>query len=223
MFVAHRSSYADEARHQAQQILLHPPFTTSDHTPRPFAGVLHAIGHGLDVAFGPIWHWTVLHLFHPVGSGFSSAFGGWAPVVGIVLAVGLGVVLGWLLIRRRTRISSHANPATEGRTLPIDPGALDEQARRAEADGDHERAVRLRFRAGLLRLERKKLIGNRDVTTNTQLSNSLHSPSFDSLARRHESIVYGGDPATSQDAATARERWPSVLDEARVADRVGGP
>ena len=223
--MAHGSGYSDAARHQAQHILSQPPFTNTSHPPRPLAGVLHAIGHALSVVFGPIFRWIGAHLVHPINSGLHVAFGPWAPAVAVAIAVALGVGLGQLLVRRRARVARRAPAAgSEGtRIVAEDPGLLEDEARRAEAGGDHERAVRLRFRAGLLRLERRGLIANRDVTTSTQLSGRLHSPTFDALAGRHESIVYGGDAATPADAAAARDRWPSVLDEARTAERVGAP
>jgi hypothetical protein len=51
------------------------------------------------------------------------------------------------------------------------------------------------------------------------LAATLRSETFDSLAGRHEMIVYARDPATRADAETARTNWPRVLVEARP---VGG-
>jgi len=120
-----------------------------------------------------------------------------------------------MLVRRRTRVSAkEVTTASIGGPLE-DPDDLDSGASAAEGSGDHETAVRLRFRAGLLRLARRGIITDYNAQTGRQLSQRLHSPTFDALARRHEVIVYGRDPATSSDAATARNHWPRVLVEAR--------
>jgi hypothetical protein len=209
-------SYSSSARQQARQILSKPPYrTTPSHTPRPLAGVLHAVGRALNYALGRPAVWLYHHLLIHIGHGFTSAFGGWWVVVVAVLAVGLGVTVGVLLVRRRARVS--AREIASGRTASDreNPDDIEKRADEAESAGDHETAVRLRFRAGLVRLQRKGIIVNQDAQTGRQLSMRLHSPTFDALARRHEMIVYARDSATSVDAATARTSWPRVLSESR--------
>ncbi len=78
-------------------------------------------------------------------------------------------------------------------------------------------AVRLRFRAGLARLELAGLINDRAVRTSREIAETVHSPRFDALAASHEAIVYGDRPATTADAGEAREGWPVVPEEARRA------
>ncbi len=213
------SSFSSSAREQARGILAKPPYrTTPSHTPRPLAGVLHALGRALNAALGGPARWLYHHVLLRIGHGFTSAFGGWWIVVVGLIAVGLGVAVGVLLINRRARIS--ARDVASGSIHPAieDPDELDRRAASAESSGDDETAVRLRFRAGLLRLQRKGVIVNQDAQTGRQLSERLHSPTFDALAGRHEMIVYARDPATPVDAVTARTDWPRVLVEARSGD-----
>jgi hypothetical protein len=222
------SNFSSSARQQARDILAKPPYrTTPAHTPRPLAGVLHAIGRALNAAIGRPARWVYRHLLVHVGHGFRVAFGGWWVVVVGALAVALGAAVAVLIVRRRARISAREPRAGSVEGGTEDPDEIERRAALAEGSGDHETAVRLRFRAGLLRLQGQGVIADQDAHTDRQLSAMLHSPTFDALAGRHEMIVYAGDRATAADAATARARWPHVLDESRSNDvdgvRVGSP
>ena len=75
-------------------------------------------------------------------------------------------------------------------------------------------AVRLRFRAGVIRLERLGAVNRGPTRTARELSASLNSATFDALAADLESIVYGGAPATEQQAAEAMSGWRQVTVEA---------
>lgn len=213
------SSFSSSACDQARHILSKAPFRkVPSHTPRPLAGVLHALGRALNAVLGRPARWLYRHLLVHIGHGFRSTLGGWWVVVLGVLAVGLGVAVGVLIVRRRARISAR-EPTT--RTMAgdtDDPGEMERRAAVADSAGDHETAVRLRFRAGLLRLQRQGVIVNQDAQTDRQLSVTLRSSTFDILAGRHEMIVYAGDRATSDDAETARTQWPRVLVESRPGD-----
>ncbi len=218
------SGYASAARQQAHQILSQAPYTNSQSSPpRPFAGVLHAIGRFFDVVFGPIGHWVEHHLFSPIGHGYSDIFGGWSEVVGIVLAVGAGAIIAILLVRRRSRISPRASRTHSG-AKAVDPADLESEADRRAAAGDFATAVRMRFQAGLLRLEAAGLVTNHVVRTGAEVSEHIGSPTFDLLVRRHEAVTYAGDRASADDVEQARTSWPRVPDEAlshRVLTRSG--
>ena len=209
--------FSSSARHQAREILSKPPYrTTPSHTPRPLAGVLHALGRALNWAFGRPARWLYRHVLLHIGHGFTVAFGGWWVVVVGTLALALGVAVGVLMVRRRARISARGTASVSITTAIDDPDEIERRAAAAESAGDHETAVRLRFQAGLVRLQRSGLIVNQGAQTDRQLSAKLRSPTFDALAGRHELIVYARDRATSADSTAARETWPRVLVESRA-------
>jgi len=112
-------------------------------------------------------------------------------------------------IRRRAvaieRTRAAALPETE------DPRALERAADRAERDGDWERAVRLRFRAGLLRLDRRHVIDYRPSLTTGEVARAVGSPAFADVGERFDAIAYGGRPAAREDAEHARRGWAEVL------------
>jgi len=222
--VATSPGFSTTAREQAHQILSRPPYTKapSHGPPRPLAGVLHAMGRALAYVVGRPARWVYHHLLLHLGHGFKLAFGGWWPVAAFTAAVVAGVLVGVLLVRRRTRPGRAAGTAKATET-EADPDALDRAAAEAEGSGDYETAVRLRFRAGLLRLARRGLLARYDALTDRQLSTQIGSPTFGSLAGRHEAIVFGRDPATALDAADARERWPRVPAEIGAGREPGGP
>lgn len=175
--------------------------------------MFHALGRALDAAFGRPARWLYHHVLVRLGHDFTVPFGGFWPLVAGALALALGVVVAVLLVRRRSRPA--VQPEQSERDAPLqDPGELEAEAEAAERAGDHERAVRLRFRAGLLHLVRRGALPDADARTDRQLATMLGSATFARLARRHEHIVYGRENATPEDSATARRDWPRVLQEA---------
>ncbi len=189
---------AGEHRRQARDVLEQRRFHGAD-LPRPFAGVAEWIGdqlrrvtdwigaRGAGVPGGPPVLWTLL-----------------AAAI-LLFATGFTSVT----IRRRAlaieRARAAALPATE------DPRALEREAERAERDGDWERAVRLRFRAGLLRLDRRRVIVYRPSLTTGEIARAIGSPAFREVGDRFDAIAYGGRPAERDDAEHARRGWAEVL------------
>ena len=95
-----------------------------------------------------------------------------------------------------------------------DPDDLERAADAAERDGDLARALRLRFRAGLLRLGDRGAIRYRPSVTTGEVRRTLGSRRFDDLAGTFEAVTYGGRPAERPDVDASRREWPSVLEEA---------
>jgi hypothetical protein len=190
-------SPADDRR-RAQAVLAERRFKGAG-VPRPFAGPIEWLGDrlqpiadwiddlGADVPGGPIVVWTALAAL-------------------VILAAG-GVTS--TAIRRRSiaveRARAAALPASE------DPRALEREADRAERDGDYGRAVRLRFRAGLLRLDRRHVIEYRPSLTTGEVARAVSSPAFAEVGERFDAIAYGGRPAGRDDAEHARRGWTEVL------------
>ena len=93
-----------------------------------------------------------------------------------------------------------------------DPDALERAADEAERDGDLARALRLRFRAGLLRLGDRGAIHYRPSVTTGEVRRTLGSATFDDLAGTFEAVTYGGRTAAP---ARRRHRPPRVAARAR--------
>jgi len=200
---------ARAARDQARAILSKPPFSTSSH-PSALQRFFHDLGQWLYEAFG---RFALHRILDPLRDGLHAAFGSWWPLALGLIVAALAVVVGVGLGRRRARVGvARAERLLGGRDE--DPDELDTAAERAERAGDYDLAVRLRFRAGLARLERRGLIRDRRTHTTAQLGEVLRSPTFDGLAARVDSVVYGGVAATAADVAAARAGWPQVPGEA---------
>jgi hypothetical protein len=116
-------------------------------------------------------------------------------------------------VRHRGAAVERLRGAGVGGGAVVDPDALEREAEQAERDGDLERAVRLRFRAGLLRLDRARAIEFRPSLTTTEVSRAVRSAAFDELALTFEEVAYGGRAASGPDVEEARREWPALLAE----------
>lgn len=137
-------------------------------------------------------------------------------VVWIVLGTLLFLV-GYLLARffLTRRIAVFEAAAQAHAPASDDPKALERRAAEAEAAGDLEAALRLRFRAGLLRLDRRGAIAFRPSISTHEVRRALRSGDFDALSATFDDVVYGGREPHGEDVAQARERWPDVVAHAR--------
>jgi hypothetical protein len=72
--------------------------------------------------------------------------------------------------------------------------------------------VRLRFRAGLLRLDRRHVIEYRQSLTTGEVARAVRSRAFTEVGERFDAIAYGGRRAERQDAEHARRGWAEVLE-----------
>ncbi len=123
-----------------------------------------------------------------------------------LVAVLLGSRLGGVVVERSARSRAESGP---------DPRELERLAEEAEGRGELELALRLRFRAGLLRLARIEAVPQPETLTNGQLVRLLGSEHFGPLARDLDEVVYGGRAASRADLEHARAGWPLVLARAR--------
>lgn len=145
-----------------------------------------------------------------IGSLAASAPGG-PPVFWLVIGVLVLVLaaVGARRMMRRLEPAHHGRLTLSGDTRE-DPAALERDADEAEASGAFADSVRLRFRAGLLRLSS---IDYRASLLTGDVARRLHSPQFEALAASFDRIAYGDAPAGPADAQAAREGWKRVLAE----------
>jgi len=189
-------------RDEARRILDGRKFQPAP-TLRPFRGVLRRLGGWLR----PIGE--------PLGTLWNRVAGNTPGQAALVVAViGAAVLTSVGLIRRRTR-AGVAGGERRARERPdrAGPDALEREADTAERGGDLDWAFRLRFRAGLLRLDEAGVIAYRPALTTGALIRTVESPRLRGLASAFEEITYGGRPAGVNDLRAARADWPRVLEE----------
>lgn len=191
------------ARRQAERILRGRDFRPH-HPPRPLHGVLDWIGK----RFEPLARWVA-----DVGRWFVDRRA--AAIVASLAVIALALVAGAVVVRRRTVAVLAGDDGRGGRGAGEDPDRLERGADEAERRGDHETALRLRFHAGLLRLDRAGVLRYRASLTSGAVMRQVTSSSLAVLAATHDEVVYGDRRASSEDVDDARRRWPAVLQEAR--------
>jgi hypothetical protein len=190
---------ADRARAEARDILSERRFRSVD-PPRPLRGFFESVGDWLRRAFE-----EVADVFPGGGSALWVFLG--------LIAVAIAAVVARSVIRRRRSAAGFATRRKSGATVD-DPRRLEREADAAERAGDLERAIRLRFRAGLLRLGHAGAIDWHPSITTGQVASTLGSGDFDEIARIFEEIVYGRRAAATPDVTRTRDGWQRVLAEA---------
>ena len=194
------------AQEDARRILSGDRYQARE-VPRPLEGVLRWLGDRLrDGA-------------EPLGDLLSTPGGVAVTVAAVLLVTGLLAVGA---ARRRTR-SHEVVAARRRRSGRPDPAALEAEADEAEEAGDLAAAVRLRFRAGVLRLEGAGAVPARADTTSRRLVEAVPSATLADLARTFDAVAYGGRRARPEDVAAARAGWPQVVAEARATGAADGP
>ena len=129
----------------------------------------------------------------------------------VVVVVIVAVVFARNLGKRRARELENRIRREHALARGVDPDDLESEAEAAASRGDHAEAVRLRFRAGLLRLDESGRIKYRPGLTGAEIEELLHSPVFETLARRFDEIVYGRQHASSDDYTEAVAGWRVLL------------
>jgi hypothetical protein len=201
------SEAAASAREQARAVLSEHRFHATP-VPRPLRGALHSIGRALEAP---------LEVLEEAFVGVAGSIAGgettlWALLAASALAV--SAVLATRVTRRALR-EQHAGASSQPGVRVVRAGDLEHAAARAERDGRHGEAVRLRFRAGLLRIEERALVDVSAPMLTHDVARALASEQFDRLVRSFEEIAYGGRAGVAADSELARREWSRVLERAR--------
>jgi hypothetical protein len=189
------------ARHQAREILAEPRFHAAP-VPQPLHGALHTLGRLLEAP---------LEVVEELVSSLAPSVPGGKPVVWALLAAALLIVGGLVAARHLRRSLGEQHEHREGQIPPASARELEAAAARAEDERRYADAVRLRFRAGLVRLAERDMLVLVDSTPNVEVARALASGHFDRLARDFDEIVYGGRAARPEDAESARREWRDLL------------
>ena len=182
-----------DARRRARAVLAQGRYHRR--LPQPLKGPLERLGDAVRRLLEEL----------PIGVG-----GRWG--LGIVAVAILAAALSLQGVRRRRAAQERAAVARAPAGGPAEgPAALERRAEEAERAGDHALAVRLRFRAGLMRLGERDVIPYRPSLTTAEARRRLRSEPFDRLAADFDAIAYGGRAAGGDDARASREGWDEVL------------
>jgi hypothetical protein len=184
---------APEAREEARRILAEDRFHETE-LPRPLRRPLEWLGDRLE---------PIADFF----AGIVEALPGGSSFVWLVLAI-------WMATRMVLRHGPPA-PGLHGRSRSeeetADAATLERLADAAEREGNLERALRLRFRAGIQRLVERRQLDDPALVTTGSLVRRHRSEPFSQGARAFDEVVYGRRAPTPDDVRKVREGWQAVL------------
>ncbi|MFN2526528.1 MAG: DUF4129 domain-containing protein [Actinomycetota bacterium] len=182
---------AAESREAARSITTEERFEAA-RPPRPFRGLIDRIQGWFDS----------LALQLPGG------------YITLWLLIALTIVVAALVVVSRfsgRRSAGHVGGrATDPQKAPLVAGSLGRLAEEAEKRGDYRAAVRLRFKALLLRLEAERSIGYRPSMTSRELRRLVNSPAFDAAVSFFDEVAYGNRVPTSNEVRTTRIQWSTL-------------
>lgn len=182
---------AEDARKAAAAILADSKYRPRKRDP----GVLSWIGQRVQSVLAALGRFV---RFVVPGSGLLEFIGTCVAVVAI------GGLVGAVLVRRRRRVRVSIEAQAR-----VDTVEFDRLADAAYASGDFREAVLFRFRAGIAHLEAGPRPGA-SRRTNARIATNL-PPVFPGLGTTFDEIRYGDAPAVEQQARTAIEEWPKVI------------
>ena len=197
---------ADAARAQARDILSQSEYRPS-RVPQPFRGVLRQLGRLLRPVVDPMER-LIDHIAEAIPGGRSTLW----------MVLGMSVLLVAILVTRyliRGRTRGQASRRRWGTAEGYEsPDELERRAESAEGAGDLERAIRLRFLAGLLRLDLAGVVRFRPSITAGEVSRRVRSETFDDIASDFDEIVYGRREPAIDDVHASRLGWKRILESA---------
>ena len=193
---------AQGAQARAEHILDERRFEES--TPRPFRRPLEWLSAPVREAGQAIGR-AVEFVASPLPGGEATFW-----LILALLVCAAAALFATRMARLRTDVT-HELARRSGGGEALDPRRLERQAAEAERNGDLELALRLRFRAGLIRLGLAEVIPLRDSLTTGDVRRRLQQPEFDRLATAFDEVVYGRRAPEERDVEHARTGWPAVL------------
>lgn len=137
-----------------------------------------------------------------------------------LIIVAVLLLVAWatsFVIRQRSaiRATERSMFGSTGRTSIAELERLASAAAQRGAYGD---SLRLRFEAGLARLERKGTLSHPETRSSGEVAETLHLPEFDQVAETFDAVVYGGREAGAADATFAAQTWPAIVAQAPATD-----
>lgn len=200
---------SNEAAKNAVKKILNGPQFHPPQPPRPFAGILNFFSRYIHKYLGPIINWIKNSIYGPLDRSLN---GYMYPAILVVVAFFV-IIIAAIIIHRRPSTGKKLFKESEIELPNVDPETLDALAEKAHLDQDYKLSIRLRFKAGLTRLEKRGLIINQQSQTLLQLSEEIPSNTFRTLANDLTLIVYGNECATESLSNFSKLNWPSVLAE----------
>ncbi len=129
----------------------------------------------------------------------------------IVLAILALVAWGaTYIIRRRTALRIAATGSSKAKA-EVSANDLDRRAAEAARRGEYAEALRLRFEAGLIRLERRGVLSDHATRTSGEVADAVHLAEFDRVAGTFDAVVYGRRPAAKADDDFSASAWPVIV------------
>lgn len=138
---------------------------------------------------------------------------------GVPLLIGVALITALLaarLARRRTQLEEFEFTADPHAGL--NTSELATEADRAASAGDHELSVRLRFKSGLLTLDRRGIIEYDETEPLGTVRRAVNETDFDTVADGFERVTYSDHEADKTDSESAESGWSRVLNRIRSGD-----
>ncbi|HYO46138.1 MAG TPA: hypothetical protein VEY33_05560 [Gemmatimonadota bacterium] len=191
---------SEQARQEAGDVLTQGKFKERD-IPRPFRGILDEIGERLR----PVGEWFV-ELANDLTGGRPE----WLLALLAAIVVVVSILVARRIIHKRTR-DAVDRPRTGLDTAGLDARELESQADEAERNGLLETAIRLRFKAGLVRLAESGAIPSRASLTSEEIAEFVRSRDFEEIAATFDEVVYGRRAPAQADVVRSGTGWAAVL------------
>jgi hypothetical protein len=199
----------EEAQEKARKILEEDRFRGDGgpppgRAPQPFKAPLSWLGDQLRKVFEPLGR-----LFARIGNGGPI---GWILLVGLIGVLVVIIAKWWA---RRTVNSK--KDSTKKVKLSKRIAELEQAAKDAAEAGRYAEAIRLRFQAGLLRLEDDGRVTKVERKPNADVVAAVPAQSLRPLANLHDRLAYSEDDASKDDLDRAVVAIDSVIAEAANA------